>query len=162
MHLLDTDVIWALRGQGAAGDAPLFEWAAAVIPSTLCISAVTMMEFESGAAQLSRRDKAGATAVRNWLNDKVRRAFEGRILAIDDAVIRRWAALGYAEVRDGLLAATALEHGLTLATRDTKAFKAGKVRTFNPWTYSPDAAELDWRQASHSAPMWLKSLFVRA
>jgi predicted nucleic acid-binding protein len=162
MHLLDTEVVWAIRRQGAAADDPVLQWAAELMPATLFISAVTMLDFESGLARLSSRDKASAAALRNWLDDKVRRAFEGRILSVDDAVIRRSATLGFSEVRDGLLAATALEHGLTLATRDVKAYRAGKVRTFNPWTYSPDAAELDWRQASHSAPMWLKSLFVRA
>jgi predicted nucleic acid-binding protein len=162
MHLLDTPVVWALRGEPAPADAPLVEWAAGVMPSAAFISAVTMMEFEAGTARIERSDKASGTALRSWLEEKVRPTFEGRILAVDDAVVRRSAALGYSDVRDGLVAATALEHGLTIATRDVKAFKTGKVRTFNPWTYSPDAAELDWRQASHSAPMWLKSLFVRA
>ena len=162
MHLLDTDVVWAMRRQGAKADDPVFEWASGLMAATLFISAVSILEFESGAARLERSDKATAAALRSWLDEKVRRAFEGRILAIDNAVIRRSAALGLGEVRDGLLAATALEHSLTLATHDVKTFKASKVRTFNPWTYSPDAAELDWRQASHSAPMWLKSLFVRA
>jgi hypothetical protein len=61
-----------------------------------------------------------------------------------------------------LLASTALEHGLTLVTRNIAAFKAGRVRTFNPWGYSPAAEEdADWRQAARAGPLWLKNLFVR-
>ena len=163
MHLLDTDVVWALRrGDPESSDAPVFEWVTDLMPSTMFLSAVTMMEFESGTARLERKDKGTATAVRSWLDTRLRPAFEGRILPIDDAVVRRWSKLGYPDMRDGLLAATAQEHGLTIATRNAGAFKAGKVKTVNPWTYSPDANELDWRAASHSAPLWLKSLFVRA
>ena len=163
MHLLDTDVVWALRrSDPGSGDGPVFDWVADLMPSTLFLSAVTTMEFESGTARLERKDKAAAAAIRTWLETRLRPAFDGRILAIDDAVVRRWSKLGYSDTRDGLLAATAQEHGLTIATRNLGAYKLGKVKTFNPWTYSPEANELDWRQASQSAPLWLKSLFVRA
>jgi predicted nucleic acid-binding protein len=162
VHLLDTNVVWALRAQDRAdADAPLFEWASGLMPSTVFVSAVTMMDLEGAASRLERKDKGAATAIREWVDARVRPAFDGRILGIDDAVVRRWSRLGYSDFRDGLLAATALEHGLTLATREPKNFRTGKVKTLNPWTYSPDA-ELDWRSASHSAPLWLKSLFVRA
>lgn len=163
MHLLDTDVVWALRGHDSAGAGEaLFEWAAAQMPSTLFISAVSMMEFENGSKQLDRRDKANAAAIRKWLEERLRPAFQDRVIAIDDAVVRRWSHLGYSDFRDGILAASALEHGLTLATRNGSQFRLGKVKTVNPWTYSPEAEELDWRRASQSAPLWLKSLFVRA
>jgi toxin FitB len=163
VHLLDTEVLWALRGQDSAGaDGGLFEWAAAQMPSTLFVSAVSLMEFENGAKQLDRRDKATGAAIRRWLDERLRPAFHGRVIAIDDAVVRRWSQLGYADFRDGVLAASALEHRLTLATRDGGHFRSGKVRTVNPWTYTPDADELDWRRASQSAPLWLKSLFTRA
>lgn len=160
MHLLDTDVVWALRGQDADGG--LMEWASAQMPSTLFISAISLIEFENGTKHLDRRDKANGAAIRRWLEEKLRPAFQGRVIAIDDAIVRRWAQLGYSDFRDGILAASALEHGLTLATREAGQFRQGKVRTVNPWTYTPDADELDWRRASQSAPLWLKSLFTRA
>jgi hypothetical protein len=91
------------------------------------------------------------------------RAFEGRILPVDAAVVRRRGTLPYPDARDGLLAATAVEHGLTLVTRNIAAFKAGRVRTFNPWGYTPASAEEDgdWRQAARTSSLWLKNLFVR-
>jgi predicted nucleic acid-binding protein len=162
MHLLDTDVLWALRRKREedAGD-PVSEWASALLPTTVFVSVVSLMELESGAAKIARKDKSGATNIRQWVASRVRPAFEGRILPIDEAVARRWATLGYADDRDGLLAATALEHGLTLATRHAPSFRHGKVKTCNPWTYAPETAELDWRQASQGPPLWLRTLFVR-
>jgi hypothetical protein len=163
MYLLDTDVIWALRGRDAGRpDEPLFEWVANQMPSTLFVSAITMMEFENGTRLLERKDKPAAAAIRTWMEVRLRPAFEGRIIAIDDAVVRSWAHLGYSDFRDGILAATALQHGLMVATRTPENFRAGKVKTVNPWAYTADADDLDWRRASRSAPIWLKSLFVRA
>lgn len=163
MYLLDTDVAWALRGHDAGrSDGPLFEWAAEQMPSTLFISAISMMEFENGTRLLERKDKPAAAATRTWIETRLRPAFDGRIIAIDDAVVRSWSHLGYSDFRDGILAATALQHGLIVATRNVGNFRAGKVKTVDPWAYTPDADDLDWRRASRSAPIWLKSLFVRA
>jgi predicted nucleic acid-binding protein len=163
MYLLDTDVIWALRGFDAGGtNEALFEWAASQMPSTLFVSAISLMEFENGTRLLERKDKPAAGATRKWLDTRVRPAFDGRIIAIDDAVVHSWAHLGYSDFRDGVLAATALQHGLIIATRNVENFRSGKVKTINPWSHTSDADELDWRRASRSAPIWLKSLFVRA
>jgi hypothetical protein len=52
---------------------------------------------------------------------------------------------------------------MTLVTRQTAAFKGGRVKTFNPWGYTPeDEDDSDWRQAARTGPVWLKNLFVRA
>jgi predicted nucleic acid-binding protein len=162
VYLLDTDVIWALRDHREGAEERLFDWVAAQIPSTLFASAISIIEFESGTRQLERSNKAKATAIRAWMDGKLRPAFDGRIIAIDDAVARRWAQLGYSDFRDGMLAATALQHGLTLATGKPGSFKGAKVKTVNPWAYTPESDDLDWRRASRTAPAWLKTLFVRA
>lgn len=163
MYLLDTDVIWALRGRDPENsDEPLFEWVAGQMPGTLFASAISMMEFENGARLLERKDKPAAIAIRKWIDTRLRPAFDERIIGIDDAVVRSWAHLGYSDFRDGILAATALQHGLIVATRTPENFRAAKVKTVNPWAYTSDADDLDWRRASRSAPIWLKNLFVRA
>lgn len=163
VHLLDTEVVWALRGHSTAqSNERLFEWVAAQMASTLFVSAITIMEFENGCRLLERKDKFAAAAIRNWIEARLRPAFEERIIAIDDAVARGWSNLGYADFRDGILAATALQHGLIVATGNPERFRAGKVRILNPWTYAAEADETDWRRASRSAPIWLKNLFVRA
>lgn len=163
MHLLDTPVVWVLRRAKAGRSEPgPTGWAAAQPRTGLFVSALTLAELAAGAAQVERIDKAGAAAIRRWLADRVAPAFDGRVLPVDAAVARRAAALGYAGLRDGLLAATALEHGLTLATRRAAAFRPGRVRTVDPWRHAPDTpADEDWRQASRSGPLWLKTLFAR-
>jgi toxin FitB len=65
--------------------------------------------------------------------------FSGRILAIDTAVAQRCAALHVPNVqnprsdRDALIAATALVHGLTVATRNVAHFERAGVGVLNPW-----------------------------
>jgi toxin FitB len=163
MHLLDTEVVWELRGARAGyADAALASWAAGQARTGLFVSALTVAELGGAALQLERTDKSAAAAVRRWIEGPVLAAFDGRVVPVDAAVARRAMALGYPDLRDGLMAATALEHGLALATRHPAAFRTGKVKTFNPWGYSPDATEDDdWRQAGRGGPLWLKNLFVR-
>lgn len=159
MHLLDTDVLWALRQPSAGTGNALADWAADVAPNSLYISVVNLMDLETGAARLERRDKGAASAVRAWMNGQVRRTFEGRILPIDASIAARSAGLGYADARDGLIAATAIEHGMTLATGNPAAFKLGRVRTLNPWKYRPKPPELDWQVGPPMGSPWLRSLF---
>jgi predicted nucleic acid-binding protein len=76
-----------------------------------------------------------------WLDKDLRARFEGRILVIDQEVTDRWGLLTAAArnsgivlpVIDGLLAATALEHNLTLVTRDTGQIPSMGVAVFKPW-----------------------------
>ncbi|RAK51544.1 type II toxin-antitoxin system VapC family toxin [Phenylobacterium deserti] len=165
MFLLDTEVALELRkAKAGRTDAGLSAWAASVPRQNLFLSALSLLEIETATARLERRDKVGGQAMRTWISDQLLPAFDGRVLPIDVAVVRRRAQLPYADPRDALLAATAVEHSLTLATRNVAAFKAGRVKLFNPWGYRPDAAEDegDWGQLAKSGPLWLKNLFVRS
>lgn len=164
MHLLDSGVLVGLRDARAPNaDAGLAAWAAGVTPQSLFVSAITLHELEGEAARAARADRAAGTHWRTWLDDRVFPAFDGRVVAVDAPVVRRSAQLDYSDQRDGLLAATALEHGLTLVTFRPRSFKAGKVKVFNPSGYVADQQDNDdWRQAARAAPVWLKSLFVRS
>lgn len=163
MHLLDTPVVVALReARSGRADPALSAWASGVTPQSLFISAITLHELEGLAARASRRDRAAGASWRGWIDDQVMRAFDARVLAVDAAIVRRAALLDYADQRDGLLAASALQHGLTLATLRPRAFKAGRVKLFDPSRYVADAPQGDWRQASRAAPAWIKGLFVRS
>ena len=164
MYLLDSQVVLELRkAKAGRTDAGLATWAAGVSRQNLFLSALSLLELENSAKEIERQDKAGGAALRAWIADQVMPAFEGRILAVDAAVVRRRAQLALADTRDALLAATAIEHGLTLVTRQTAAFKGARLKLFNPWGYTPeDDDDTDWRQAARSGPVWLKNLFVRA
>lgn len=163
MYLLDTGIVFELRKAKAGQTDPgLTSWAAGASRQNLFISALTLLELENSAGRQERIDRAAATALREWIDGPVTTAFEGRVLPIDAAVVRRRGQLPYSDSRDGLMAATAIEHGLILVTRNTAAFRAGKVKLFNPWGYKPDDEGDDWGQAGRSGPLWLKNLFVRA
>ena len=163
MHLLDTPVVGALRdARAGTADPGIKSWALAVSRHSLFISAVTLHELEAMAARAGRQDRSIGMNWRAWIDDRVMRAFDGRILAVDAAVVRRSAQLHYDDSRDGLIAATALVHGLTLATLRPSAFKAGRVKLFNPAGYIPEASMDDWRHAARAGPAWIKNLFVRS
>jgi len=164
MYLLDTDIVFELRNAKTGDTDPgLAGWAASVARSSLFISAITLLELETGAARVERKDKAAGLVLRAWLNDQVAGAFEGRILPVDAAVVRARGRLHLTDARDALLAATALEHGLTLVTRDVAAFKVNRLKLFNPWGYKPEALDdsEDWGQAAKASSQWLRNIFVR-
>jgi predicted nucleic acid-binding protein len=79
--------------------------------------------------------------LRKWLDDTLRPWFAGRVLPVTEAISERWGILeGQCQLRgltvnapDGLIAATAIEHDLTLVTRNVKDFPGLGLRVFNPW-----------------------------
>lgn len=162
MYLLDTPIVFELRHAkaGRAGSG-LAAWAASVPRQQLFLSALSLIELGTAAARLARKDKAMGAALSGWIETQVPRAFEGRILAIDAAVAARRARLALADPRDVLLAATAAEHGLTLVTRETGAFRGARIKLYDPQSYSPDMDDSDWGQAARGSSAWLKNLFVR-
>lgn len=164
MYLIDAPVVLELRkAKAGRTDHGLATWAAGVQRQNLFLSALSLLELETTATKAEKQDKTGGAALRSWVADQVMPAFEGRVLAVDAAVVRRRAQLALADTRDALLAATAIEHGLTLVTRQTTAFKGTRVKLFNPWGYTPeDEDDADWRLAARTGPVWLKNLFVRA
>ena len=136
MFLLDTNVVSELRRRERA-DPKVAAWADAVHPTELFLSAITILELETGVLLLARRDAAAGSVLRGWLDRKVLPAFEGRILAVDTAVAQRCAKLHVPNPRaerDALIAATALVHRLTLVTRNVVDFEPMGVETLNPWT----------------------------
>lgn len=137
MFILDTNVISELRraGQGKA-DKNVVSWAKSVDATSLYISVITVLEIEAGILQVERRDTEQAIILRNWFENHVLKAFENRILAIDEVVARRCARLHVPDPkseRDALIAASALVHGMTIVTRNTKDFDQTGAQLFDPW-----------------------------
>lgn len=165
MFLLDTPIVYELRkARAGTAEAGLTAWASGVARERLFLSAISLVELETSAAETARRDKTAGAMLRGWIDEQLLPAFEGHVLPLDAAVARRRGQLALGDTRDALFAATALELGLTLVTRNTAAFKGMRVKLFDPRGYTPDAAEEegDWRDAARTGPLWLKNLFVRA
>jgi len=133
--LFDTNVVSELR-KAAKADANVKAWAAAQPQATLFLSTMTVLELEIGVQRLERRDRRQGAVLRQWLDRDVLPAFEGRVLTFDLPVARRCAALHVPDPRperDAIIAATALVHGLVLATRNVADFQNMGVKIVDPW-----------------------------
>ena len=141
MQLLDTNVVSELRKIGSRRiDTGVASWAKSAGAGGFFISAVTLMELETGVRLVERRDAKQGAMLRSWLDDKVLPGFAGRILPVDEAVALRCAALHVPDPRPergALIAATALVHGMTLVTRNVADFEPMSVPLFNPWATEP-------------------------
>ena len=134
MFLLDTNVVSELRKTQA--DPAVVACARSVPAYKLYISAITLLEIETGILRLERRDPGQAATLRNWLEVHVMAAFAGRVLSVDGAVARRCARLHVPDRSnecDALIAATALVHDMTVVTRNTRDFAFSGAPVLNPW-----------------------------
>ena len=140
MYLLDTDVVSAFRRPDRHPGPTA--WLQAQRPSDLYLSAVTIGEIERGIAQQRRRDPSFASELSDWL-DRILAWYGDRVLDIDVPTARRWGRLsgdfGH-ESADLIIAATALEHGLTVVTRNVREFEPAGVEVFNPFVESGEFA----------------------
>ncbi|NNM77806.1 type II toxin-antitoxin system VapC family toxin [Sphingomonas sp. ID1715] len=140
--LLDTNVIATLINPNGA--ATVKAWAAGQPEDTLYLSVLTLGEYDKGIHNLEsdhlHRSRCAAA------RDALAARFEGRILAVSDAVVRSWGRIsgrvkrdtGHApSVIDTMQAATALEHDLFLATRNVRDVSSSGAAIFNPWDDDP-------------------------
>ncbi|EMN5128568.1 MULTISPECIES: type II toxin-antitoxin system VapC family toxin [Burkholderia] len=137
MFVLDTNVVSELRKvRTGKADKNLAAWSSTVDAPTLFVSAITIMELETGVLQIERRDTAQGALLRAWLDGHVLPEFAGRVLPVDTAVAQRCARLHVPDrrsERDALIAATALVHGMTVVTRNVADFVETGVAIVNPW-----------------------------
>ena len=114
--------------------------------SSVFLSVLTIGEICKGIATLPTSQKR--TGLQGWLDVSVRSWFGGRILPVTEDIAERWGHLAASAkqkgmtlaVVDGIIAATALHHNMTLVTRNVKDFAGLDVPLFNPWD---DKAPLD-------------------
>jgi predicted nucleic acid-binding protein len=136
--LLDTNVISEYT-RAKPPDATVKRWVDAQIEGSLYLSALTFGEIRKGVTLLSPSNKRDA--LERWLDIDLRIRFESRILPIDERVAELWgvmAAQGQMKgvllaIIDGLVAATAIHHDLTVVTRNVRDFAVWAVPVVNPW-----------------------------
>jgi predicted nucleic acid-binding protein len=133
-YLIDTNIISEVR-KGARCDAHVSAWYASVADEELFLSTLVLGEIRKGVELARPRDADRALALERWLAD-VGAAFDGRVLGIDNAVSDQWgrmSAIRPLPVIDGLLAATASTHGLTLVTRNDRDVAGLGAMVLNPF-----------------------------
>jgi hypothetical protein len=131
--LLDTNVVAELRRPRP--HASVLAWFDSVEDADLSLSVLVVGEIEQGVARLRRRDPRQATAHEAWLQT-LRRDFADRLLPVTEEIALEWGRLSAGDplpAIDGLLAATALVHRLTLVTRNVSDFDRAGVRVLNPF-----------------------------
>ena len=139
MFVLDTNVISELR-KAADRKGRSHGWRNGPRASTTRACSCRrsrIHELEKGILLAERKDPPQGAVFRAWLDGQVLPAFIGRILPVDTAVAQRMRAAAaspiLAPLHDGLIAATALVHGMTVVTRNVADFAPTGVRLLNPW-----------------------------
>lgn len=137
MFVLDTNVVSELRkAKAGKADRNVAAWASRVPAESLFVSAITILELETGVLRVQRRDPPQGALLSVWLHQHVLPAFSGRVLPVDTAVAQRCAALHVPDPssdRDALIAATAMVHNMTVVTRNVADFATTGAPLLNPW-----------------------------
>lgn len=136
-YLLDTNCISEVVRSNP--EPRVLSWLAAAEETLLYLSVLTLGEIRKGVAALTQGKRR--TVLETWLEIELQARFSGRILSIDTAVADRWGVLAAAvkakgaplSTIDGLLAATALHHNLTIVSRNVRDFAHTQVPVLNPW-----------------------------
>jgi len=137
--LLDTNVISEFARPDNKPDPRVKQWLGAANSDSLYASVLTFGEIRRGIEKLPSGKRR--THLETWLEKDLHEWFDTRLLVINEAIANRWGLLAAAAQRtgkplaiiDGLLAATALEHSLTVVTRNRADFMSAGVAILDPW-----------------------------
>ncbi|MFD3705158.1 type II toxin-antitoxin system VapC family toxin [Nocardia sp. NPDC058658] len=130
--LIDTNVVSELMRR--TPHPAVLDWFARNRTNELWLSVITVGELRRGVALLRARAESARADRIEAAVDEIEGSFAQRILAVDTPVIHRWALIpAPIDVSDGLIAATALAHGNTVATRNIKHFKGSGAALVNPF-----------------------------
>ena len=134
--LVDTNIISEVR-KGERCDRNVAAWYFSIEAGDLYLSVLVTGEIRRGIEQARRRDPTRASVFEEWLAG-INLAFGDRVFPVDQAVADEWgrlAAIRTVPPIDGLLAATAKVHGMTLATRNETDVAGLGAQVLNPFRF---------------------------
>jgi len=141
MYLLDANVLSELRKRKRKRDPNVVAWLGAAVPTDLFLCTITIGEIELGIERQRTINPEFAEELTDWL-DLTLRIYSERILPLTVGIARRWgrlaAQLGNRQL-DLAIAATALEHGLAVVTRNVSDFEPTGVPVIDPSIPEPRA-----------------------
>ncbi len=132
-YLLDTNIVSETRK--LRPNAGVIEFLTTAEKGALYLSVLTVGELHKGITARRRIDPVAADLIADWVRG-IEKDFADRILPIDTEIARRWGLLSAGRtcpVIDTLIAATALERGLTLVTRNERDVELTGAALLNPW-----------------------------
>ncbi|MEM8505814.1 MAG: type II toxin-antitoxin system VapC family toxin [Cyanobacteria bacterium P01_D01_bin.1] len=137
MLLLDTNVVSELRKISSnRANTQVAAWALRTPGEQTFISVVTIFELERGVLLVERRDPSQGRVLRRWLDNQILAGYHRRIIPFGIRTAQRCASLHVPNPKpeyDAMIAATALEHNLTIVTRNVKDFEEMGITLLNPW-----------------------------
>ena len=132
MYLVDTNVVSEAR----RGSPQALGWLRSVRPDKVYLSTLTLGEIMQGVTLRRKSDPQTAARLTEWL-EQLRQDHADRILPVTDRIALEWGRIAALRPRgdiDGLIAATAIVHGLILVTLNVKDFEDSAVSLINPWS----------------------------
>lgn len=140
-YLLDTCILSKLRKIGKQPDLKLENWVKKHNENSYFISALSIGEIQSELSIKKNEERQKKLILEDWFLEELIPRFHNRILAIDIGVVLTWGRLCGEKkqkgliipVIDGLIAATAIVHNLTVVTENISDFIETGARVFNPW-----------------------------
>jgi predicted nucleic acid-binding protein len=136
--LVDTNVISELQ-RGRRASPAVVEWFESQPHERVFTSVIVLGEIRRGIERIARRDRAQADHFERWYTS-MRRRLDTRVLPIDEPVMMMWSRISVSDplpAYDGLLAATALVHDMTVVTRNTPDFRQVGAKVLDPWSGRP-------------------------
>ena len=137
MYLLDTNILGDIRKSHHPNCPALFKQWLNHVDLNLCyLSVISIYEIEQGILRKERTDTIQGQLLRTWFEQKIQPEFHHRILDLNTNIALKTAQLHVpnpASLADSFIGATALQHNLTLITRNTKDFQSFGVKLFNPF-----------------------------
>jgi len=133
--LLDTNVLSEIRKGSGRAHPQVWEWWLGMRDQELFLSVMTLGEIRKGIDRLGSRDAPQSLVFERWL-EEVKHAFRERLIEVTVGIAERWGKLQAIRTLpevDALLAASVLEHDLTLVTRNEADFVGLGIRVINPF-----------------------------